>query len=204
METVSEPIKTRREIINARQIGLVVALGGIGFAWVALGFLIPLYPPMIIDLREPTCVLAAMIGGPYVGLIVGIIHGLGTGSIIDIPYYPILGFVVGASSRLIWRLGSYWKRIVGVAAITIVCEYFLNGIWAIYATQLAFGIPFWTFAIPWWTIIAPVYVAEEAVLYAIALKLAPDFVRPRWTWRGGEIVEIKRRTPPSSPSPTPT
>jgi len=181
-------VKVRREIITARQIGLIVALGGLGYAWVAMGFLIPLYPPMIWDVREPCLTLAAAATGPYGGIITGIIHGIGTGSPVDLLYYPVMGLVVGALSKRIWAPGG-WKRIAVFSFVVIICEFFINGLWAILATDWFYGIPFWTFAPMWWSICAPVYSATEIIVFAAAVRLAPDLIRPRWSWRGGEIVE---------------
>jgi len=183
-----EKVKVRREIITARQIGLIVALGGLGYAWVALGFLIPLYPPYIWDVREPTLALAAAATGPYGGIITGIIHGLGTGSPADLGFYPQMGFVVGALSKRIWALGG-WKRIAAFAGISIFVEFLWPGVWAILCADWFYGIPFWTFAPMWWGICAPVYSATEIIVFAAAVRLAPDLIRPRWSWRGGEIVE---------------
>ncbi|MFX1300854.1 MAG: hypothetical protein ACFFDE_07915, partial [Promethearchaeota archaeon] len=49
----------RRPLLTSRQVAMIAAFGGLGFAWRALGLVIPLYPPYVLDIRESINVIAA-------------------------------------------------------------------------------------------------------------------------------------------------
>ena len=181
---------TRRPRLTARQVGMVAALGGLGFAWRALGLVIPLYPPYVLDIRETLIVIIGFAGGPWVGIASGILMGLPSSvPMCDVLYYPLIAVVVSAVAKTVWRwrgAKGYALLIVTIAIIEAIALIIFNAMLA-YVLQL---VAFWpetvaTFAGGTYF----VYVAQEIIPLILCIKFFPDFMKPRWLWGGGEEVE---------------
>ena len=180
----------RRPRLTARQVGMVAALGGLGFAWRALGLVIPLYPPYVLDIRETLIVIIGFAGGPWVGIASGILMGLPSSvPMCDVFYYPLVAVVVSAVAKTVWRsrgAKGYALLIVTIAIIEAIALIIFNA-------ELAFVLQLVAF---WPETVATfaggtyfVYVAQEVIPLILCIKFFPDFMKPRWLWGGGEEVE---------------
>ena len=192
METGKPP---RKPFLTARQVGMVAAFGGMGFAWRALGLVIPLTPPFVLDIRETVIMLAAFAGGPYVGIASGFLMGLPSAiPIMDTWYYPGMALCLCAVTKTAWKLIKQGRSalaytlliviiiiaeaIFGTLANLLISEYGL-GLVAFWPEQIAFFMG-GTYAI---------YVLQEIIPLILCLRLFPAFMEPKWLWSGGEAVE---------------
>lgn len=192
-EMTSKAPPKRRPLLSARQVGMVAAFGGMGFAWRALGLIIPLYPPFVLDIRETVLVLAAFAGGPYVAIVSGFLMGLPSAIPVgDTWYYPLLGLSVCAVAKRTWRWIREGKTILGylVLAITlIVAEAVWGSLYILLISEYGLGlVSLWPELIAFFSGTYEIYVAQEFIPLIIAIKLFPDFMEPRWLWSGGEKV----------------
>jgi len=179
-------VPKKKVLLTARQVGIIASFGGLAFAWSALGIQIPLVPPYIIDIREPLVSIVGLASGPWAGLITGIIVGFPIYPFINLPYYTILSFGAGVFSKKIWN-ASGWKRYLYLLVVFTVLEAALGGIWGSYSCSIEFGIPFWDMVNIWFfTPIMYIYIAEDVIACALAMKLVPSLMEPRWLWGGGE------------------
>lgn len=178
----------RRPLLTSRQVAMVGALGGLGFAWRALGLTIPLYPPYVLDIREAVIAIVTFAGGPYVGIATGILIGLPSA----IPFWDMLwygGFAV--------IMSLFTKTIYASSGV----KRYLLLVFAVIVTLYGYALPLSAFLMevlgfsPWKPYLITSYFGGPGYIYGaiyilsigLALKLAPDFMRPRWTWRGGEL-----------------
>jgi len=181
--------KPKKPLLTARQVGMIAAFGGLGFTWRALGLVIPLVPPFLLDIRETILVLAAFAGGPYVAIGTGILIGLPSAvPMCDVIYYPLIGIILCLVAKKVYQHRHSWGYILLVPTI-IVAE--ALGL-LLFVAELAYVlqlVSFWpelvaSFGITYW-----LYVLQEIVPLIICIELFPDFMKPRWSWRGGEVLE---------------
>jgi len=179
--------KRRRVLLSSRQVGIVAAFGGLGFAYIALGLYIPLAGPWIVDLREPLTVLTGMVGGPWVGLMTGFLCIVGSPwPMGEAPYYMVLGFLTGVVSKKIWAL-SGWRRWVTLIICLFVFEY-LVFLWPAWWWNTFLGYPFMVLIYTGYFGALPIYIVTEVIVIALGYRFAPEFMEPRWLWIGGESV----------------
>lgn len=182
----------KRLLLTARQVGMIAAFGGLGFAWRALGLVIPLYPPFLLDIRETVIVLAAFAGGPYVGIGTGILIGLPSAiPMMDIVYYPGIAVLFCLFVKKIWQLKGLARHLLLI--VSIIAIMYIYGLPVAAAIISLLGIaPFQPFLVTSWVGgTGYIYVAQMIIPLMIAIELAPDFMKPRWSWRGGEELEIE-------------
>ena len=164
---------------------MAAVYGGMAYAWVVLGLAVPFAPPMSFDLFGLFLILGCMSGGPYVGGLIGTIRSLGKMPTIGIPVYWIhsLGFCLGY--KQIWNMKGI-KRYVAFIAwdyIWLFIDYMLWGLYGAYIYKWFDFIPFmWTGI----TVNLNIFMIWYAVPELILMKYAPELVKPRWSWRGGE------------------
>jgi len=185
-----KPPPRRRPLLTARQVAMIAAFGGLGFTWRALGLVIPLVPPFVLDIRETILVLAAFAGGPYVAIGTGILIGLPSAvPMCDIVYYPLMGLIVASVAKFVYKNRKKWWAWVLMFVVIAVAEAIglvvFVGILA-YVLRL---VSFWpelvaSFGITYWA-----YVLQEFIPLLILVQIAPDFMKPTWSWRGGEEIE---------------
>lgn len=184
--------RERRSLLTARQVGMIAAFGGLGFAWRALGLVIPLYPPFVLDIRETVNILAAFAGGPYVAIGTGLLIGLPSAiPLNDILYYPITGILFCLFAKKIWQLKGLARWLL--AAVSLVAIEYLVGLPLSAAVINMFGIaPFRPFLLATWLGgTGYIYCAQMVIPLILAIELAPGFMKPRWSWRGGEELEVE-------------
>lgn len=180
----------RRVWLTTRQIGIVATLGGLGFAYCALGLYIPIVPPFIVDIREPLAAVIGMAAGPWGALIGGFLMGVsGTTPVVGCPYYMALGLLFAAFSKKIWGLKSWAGRIALTTAAILAINVFVLTPILVVGMYLVYGLTLWDWlVIIWGVAIVPMYIVEEIVVVLVAMKFAPRFMEPRWLWSGGEKV----------------
>lgn len=97
----------KQPMLTTRQIAMAATLGGLCFAWRALGLVIPMpVPGYVIDIREPIYIFSAFTYGPVVSVIISILGGLPT------PFPPSvwLGNLIGAPLvAYVWSNLGLWK-----------------------------------------------------------------------------------------------
>lgn len=186
---MGEEVKPKRPLLTARQVGMIAAFGGLGFTWRALGLVIPLFPPFLLDIRETILVIAAFAGGPYVAIGTGILIGLPSAvPMCDVVYYPLLGIFTCLVAKTVFKHRRSWGYVLLVPVIAVAEAIVL----AIFVWILAYVlrlVSFWpelvaSFGITYW-----VYVLQEIVPLIICIQLFPEFMKPLWSWRGGEVIE---------------
>jgi len=180
----------RKPFLTARQVGMVAALGGLGFAWRALGLVIPLYPPMVLDVRETLIAILAFAGGPYVAIASGFLMGLPSAlPMLDPWYYPLVGLIICMFTKTIWK-NRGWKGYLLLIVITAVAEFVGQ---TLYIIAMAYGLqiaPFWPeFVATFVSGTYFIYVAQEVIPLIIVIRMFPDFMKPRWLWGGGEELD---------------
>lgn len=186
--TEVQPVVGRKAFLSSRQIGMIAAFGGLGFAYIAMGLYIPLVPPWIVDIREPLVALTGFAGGPWVGIMTAfvciIVSPAGANPALEAPYYMGIGLLCGIASKKVWKLkGS--MRWVGIIVVCFISEYlmylyvawFMVAIWG-FDTATAVGIG--------WFGVSPIYAVTMVLTVGLAMRFAPEFMEPRWLWRGGE------------------
>jgi len=171
---------------------MIAAFGGLGFAWRALGLVIPLVPPFLLDIRETINFIAAFAGGPFVAIGVGILIGLPSAvPFCDVIWYPVSGLLLAPFAKYIYRIKDEWnglKSLVVIAIITIPIEFIaITG----FVGELALVglVSFWP---EWYASMGITYVlytAQMIIPLWLAIRYFPDFMRPNWSWRGGEEIE---------------
>jgi LytS/YehU family sensor histidine kinase len=151
---------------------------------------IPLFPPFVVDIRATLDVIAAFAGGPWVAIAVGILCGLPSGvPMADLPYSITLGLIMTLAAKAAWKYRGpkgyailFITIVIAEAVVlTMVCLIFA------YALQMA---PFWPQMVA--TFLGGtyfVYIAVEWIPLVLCIKLFPDFMKPRWLWRGGEEAD---------------
>jgi hypothetical protein len=185
----------RRPFLTARQVGMVAAFGGMGFAWRALGLVIPLYPPFVLDIRETVIILAAFAGGPYVGVVSGFLMGLPSAiPLMDIWYYPGIALTVCAVTKQAWKFIKTGKSVLGYAILIvtiIIAEAFWGTLANLFISEYGLGlVSFWPEQVAFFMGgTYEIYVLQEIIPLLICLKLFPSFMDPKWLWSGGEAVE---------------
>jgi len=170
-------------LLSSRQIGIAASLGGLGFAWRALGLSIPLPIPMLMaDIRPILKDFGGAIGGPWVAMIICILGALPT------PFPPLV--VVGDfPARLlfafIWKnLGAHklpWKtKWLAISFAHITAEFIFITI-LIYGNSLLGLYPFWPTYVALMTgVFLPVTIIDDVILI-IAMRGAKLGV-PTWRW----------------------
>lgn len=185
-------VEYRRPLLSSRQIGMIAAFGGLGFAWRALGLVIPLVPPYLLDIRETINVIAAFAGGPFVAIGVGILIGLPSSvPFCDVIYYPLAGILLSLVSKYVYRIREESNGLKALVVLVVVllpvealvltifnAELALAGMVSFKAEMVAsFGITYW------------LYAAQMIIPLWLCIRYFPDFMKPNWSWRGGEEEE---------------
>jgi len=118
---ITEKESYRRPLLTSRQVAMIAAFGGLGFAWRALGLVIPLYPPYVLDIRESINVIAAFAGGPWVAVGVGILIGLPSSvPFCDVIYYPLIGIILSLVSKHVFAKRDTLYGIYSLVIIAVV------------------------------------------------------------------------------------
>jgi len=192
METEKPP---RRPFLTARQVGMVAAFGGMGFAWRALGLVIPLTPPFVLDIRETVCVLAAFAGGPYVGIASGFLMGLPSAiPVMDTWYYPGIALLVCSVTKPAWKLIKEGKAALGyglLIVMIIIAEAIFSILANLLISEYGLGlVAFWPETVAYFMAgTFEIYVLQEIIPLILCIRLFPAFMEPKWLWSGGEAVE---------------
>lgn len=183
--------EVRKVWISSHQIGVAAALGGLAFAWRALGLGIPLVPPFIVDLCHTITLVGAFAGGPYVAIVIGILIGAAT----VIPWTDMLGYSLTGvlfclNVKGIWRLRG-WKRHLLLWWWAAMHAYFIAPLYWLYMFDFVLHmIPFKTVLLWVWSSgETTIYWLIRAIPLSLLLEFAPSFMEPRWLWRGGEQTE---------------
>ena len=191
-ETKEVKVEYRRPLLSSRQIGMIAAFGGLGFAWRALGLVIPLVPPFLLDIRETINAIAAFAGGPFVAIGVGILIGLPSAvPFCDVIWYPVFGLLLCPFAKYIYSIRDEWGGLKSLVVLTIVIipiEFImLTG----FVAELALVglVSFWPEFYASMGLTYVLYTAQEIIPLWLCIKLFPDFMRPNWSWRGGEEEE---------------
>lgn len=181
--------KRRLPFMSARQIALTAVIGGIAFICEAIGLWLPTpWPGGTINIGGFAITLAAMVAGPWSGMIVG-----------WLDLFPMAGFGPIAG----WLY--FWTPLYTAATYKPIYRIVLKNKWlglGIFFVNQLFNMVFphnllfaWWFsevteAFPtiWsaWVYInvvgTPIFAWIYVVLPLIVLATATDFVEPRWTW----------------------
>ncbi|MFQ6126297.1 MAG: hypothetical protein ACE5R6_17065 [Candidatus Heimdallarchaeota archaeon] len=182
----------RRPWLTSRQVGMIAAFGGLGFAWRALGLVIPLVPPFLLDIRETINVIAAFAGGPFVAIGVGILVGLPSAvPYADVVYYPMIGISLSLFTKYVWRIREDWGKLKALIVLAIVLLP-IEFIWiTVFIGEMAVMgvVSFWPEFYATMGVTFILYWVQEFLPLWICIYLFPDFMKPTWSWRGGEELE---------------
>jgi len=174
----------KEPLLTSRQVAYAGVFGGLGFAWRALGLVISLFPPLMVDMRQSFLIIGASASGPYAGLAIALLCMLPSGlPLLDVVYFPVL--------TILWLLP--YKRIYNLPS---TYRYLLIWVWA-FVVQFATDIialgwggwvlnlwPFPEYMITEWTVgVGELYAVQNALSAMLAIKFAPKFMEPLWKWR---------------------
>lgn len=182
--TLSTETGRKLPLLSARQVTVAAVFGGIAFAFEALKIVIPGYlPGFNFNFLGMWLTLATMIGGPWVGITVGVIDCLsGEVGLLGIPGYSIHALVLALLYPRVYAIGAKRLRVAafwGINFLALVIQYWY---WIfLYAfilkvmpvkVQLVFHVsgPLWVYAL--------IY----TLVPSIVLISAPGFVAPDWGW----------------------
>jgi hypothetical protein len=189
MEPKEQVIIAKKPLLTTRQIAMAATLGGLCFAWRALGLVIPMpVPGYVIDIREPIYLFSAFMYGPVVSVIVSILGGLPT------PFPPSvwIGNLIGAPlAAYAWKNLRLWKA---PWKVKVPLVYVVYALWMIIflfslmwcSANIMHYWPFWptfVFALTggpfliWW-------LAGATMVLVLLRASSPDGItrEPDWTW----------------------
>ena len=182
----------RRPFMSARQVALTAVIGGIAFLCEAIGLWAPTpWPGGTINIGGFAITLAAMVAGPWSGMIVGwldLAPMAGFGPIAGWLYWwtPLY---TAATYPFIYKLVMKNKPLgVGVFFVNQLVNMMTihNLLFAWWFSAVTESFP--TVASAWYYITVtgtPIFGWIYAVLPTIVLATATKFVEPRWTWFPG-------------------
>jgi hypothetical protein len=181
--------KKRLPFMSARQIALTAVIGGIAFICEAIGLWLPTpWPGGTINIGGFAITLAAMVAGPWSGMIVGwldLFPMAGFGPIAGWLYFwtPLY---TAATYKPIYRLVLKNKKlgVIVFAANQLFNMVFPhNLLFAWWFSEVTEAFPTILSAWVYITVVGtPIFAAIYVLLPAIVLYTATDFVEPRWTW----------------------
>jgi hypothetical protein len=131
---------------RSMEIGVTAVLGGLGFAFKAMGLVIPILGPFVVEPKDVCVILSGMLGGPIVCAIVGVVSSLASpwpfiSWVFAIPII-IFGFIHRYFRRPWYHIadaGGYlfcwlwWIFILSpLAGISLEVAPFVTGLWLIY------------------------------------------------------------------------
>ena len=191
---VNKTKKTKKiPLLTTRQIAIAATLGGLCFAWRALGLVIPMpVPGFVIDIREAIYVFTAFVYGPIVSIIISIMGGLPT------PFPPMvwIGNAIAAPiMAYMWKNMGLWKVSSWKVKIPLIYgAYFV--FFCIFITVLMYCAanimgywPFWpTYVFAWTSGAVLIWIAVQGALLAILIRaISPGGKTPKpdWIWPGG-------------------
>ena len=170
---------------------MVASLGGLGFAWRALGLVIPLYGTWVLDVRNILIMMIGFAGGPYAAIISGLLYGIPSGlPLIDLWYYPVQGLIMAAAAKTIWKnkgIAKYGLALITCAIANAIVSFFT----VVVLSDYGFGlVAFW----PYFNTIFLggiyfIYIIAQIIGLFIALEFFPDYMKPSWSWKGGEELD---------------
>jgi hypothetical protein len=183
----------RRPFMSARQVALTAVIGGIAFLCEAIGLWAPTpWPGGTINIGGFAITLAAMVAGPWSGMIVG-----------WLDLAPMAGFGPIAG-WLYWWTPLYTAATYPFIYHKIVMKNKPLGVGVFFVSQLVNMMTIHNLLFAWWfsavtesfptvasawyyiTITGtPIFGWIYAVLPAIVLATATKFVEPRWSWFPG-------------------
>nr|MDO8043890.1 hypothetical protein [Candidatus Baldrarchaeota archaeon] len=182
----------QQRFLTTRQMGIAASFAGLMFVQDALGLRITLMPPVFLSLGHAIYRLAVFSVGPWAAIVPALVHCF----FVTVPPITFFGYMVGGlffavATKTIWKLGDTWKRYVFLFYWCWVDAFFLS--------PAAFLIPFdkimhffddvtvwlWVWSIGETT----AYTFIRFIPLSLALKYAREFMKPTWTWRGGEDPE---------------
>ncbi len=183
MVVVGEEPKVKRPLMTSRQIGMAASVGGLCFAWRALGLLIPTpVPGMWLDVRAALYPYVSAVGGPIVSLIVHILGQAPT------PVFFVSVPGLWAANGLIFafmykNLGIYkinrkYRWIFVFIAFAI--SYLVYTSWLSVSMNLVTGTPLYQHWILNMTLYYPVAVLYNGIILNVLLTVTPS--EPRWRW----------------------
>ncbi len=119
----------KKPILNARQVGVAAAFGGIALALVLAGVTIPIPgTPVVTDPREIFTTIGGSLTGPIGGIVIGLLAGIAEPGI---PLASIMAHVVGGIfSGLVyknfsWRLRNNKVASLGAWALQVALYYII-------------------------------------------------------------------------------
>lgn len=181
----------KRALLTTRQIAVAATLGGLCFAWRALGLVIPMpVPGFVLDIREAVYVFSAFMYGPIVSFIIGIMGGLPT------PFPPMvwIGNLLGATlMAFVWKNLGLWKAPWKVkipliyAAYTVYFVIFLTVLMYMAANIMGYW-PFWpTYVFAWTSGTSFIWIGVQSTLVVVLVRaVSPGGKTPKpdWIWPG--------------------
>jgi len=183
--------KKKRALLTTRQIAIAATLGGLCFAWRALGLVIPMpVPGFVLDIREAIYVFSAFVYGPIVSIIIGIMGGLPT------PFPPMvwLGNLLGATlmaftwkNLRLWKAPWKFKIPLIYAAYTVYFVIFFTVLMYMAANVMGYW-PFWpTYVFAWSSGTVFIWIGVQSTLVVVlvrAVSAGGKTPKPDWIWPG--------------------
>ncbi len=189
MEPNAAVPSVRQPVLTTRQIATAATLGGLCFAWRALGLVIPMpVPGYVIDIREPIYFFSACTHGPVVSIIIALLGGLPTpfppsiwiGNLVSAPLVAYAWKNLGVW-KMPWRLkvpviyGLYAGWMMVFLTVLMWCSANIMHYWPFWPTYV-FAITGGPFVI-WW-------LAGATMVVVLLRAASPSGTahKPDWIW----------------------
>jgi hypothetical protein len=176
---------TRAPLVTSRHLAIAAVFGGLGFAWRALGLVIPLVPPFVLDMRLPFDVIGAATGGPVAAIILGILYAIPSGlPIPDLYFYTVFGlFSVCLPYKKFYRFKSPWNVVAMAAWVFLTYSFILVPINLMLYAYVFRLFPFWPTLYVWYAGPTWVYATVATATIILLMTSAKKFAEPTWHWR---------------------
>ncbi len=176
--------------MSSREVAMTAALGGLGFASVALGLIIPILPGGgSVFALQGLSPISSIAGGPIVGFLVTAIMGTPR-TFAVVNWFLALGQLIVAFGYYPLRNKSLPVRLGGFIILDFISwEAYGNWIGTWFLVDVYKVVPpdgFW----PLWAFMATVFTGAtliiDAIFVSIAFIIFPKFMKPDWwdRWRG--------------------
>jgi len=175
----------RLPLLTSRQLAAAAVFGGLGFAWRALGLVIPIAPPFVVDLRQVLIIIGAAAAGPYGSMIIAVLFALPSAlPVADIFYYGWQGLIFCIFYKRLYYMKSRLRWVL-LSVLIGFLAFSANAFMSMAISSFVFRLfPYWPMFLTTWVFpgIGYTWVIFEIVGFLVTARGAPRLIVPTWSW----------------------